>query len=115
MARFCPSKYPSSRSLRRPKTEVLSACLSAIPCRSVALCPLPARARAAPSSPPRAQPQTRVFSFDHLVGAGEEHLRDREAERSGGVQVDREHEALRLLNRKVSGFGSLQYLINVSS
>ena len=53
-------------------------------------------------------------SFDHLVGAGEERGWDREAERVRCSLIDGEPEALRLLNRQVSGFCTLQYLVNVS-
>ena len=39
------------------------------------------------------------FSFDHLVGTGEEPVRNREAERRRGLQIDRKAEARRLLKR----------------
>ena len=40
-----------------------------------------------------------VGSFNHLVGAGEERGRDREAERACGLEVDRKLEAFSLLHR----------------
>jgi hypothetical protein len=52
-------------------------------------------------------------SFDHLVGAGEERRRDREAEGFGRLQVDRELELRRLLNRKVGRIAASENAIDV--
>lgn len=40
-------------------------------------------------------------SFDHLVGAEQHALWDREAERLGGLQVDEQTQLRRLLNEKI--------------
>ena len=52
------------------------------------------------------QPES-ATSFDDLVGAGEERLRDGEAERLGGLQVDHQLEFGRLLDRQVAGLCAL--------
>src|SRR3712207_2774486 len=40
-------------------------------------------------------------SFDHLIGAGEQRGRDRQAERFGSLEIDRDAEPCRLLERQV--------------
>ena len=52
--------------------------------------------------------------FDHLVGAGEDQRRDREAERVRGLEIDDEIEPNRLLDRQVGGARSLQNPINIA-
>jgi hypothetical protein len=42
-----------------------------------------------------------AFSLDHLVGAQQERLRDRQTEGLGGGQIDDEIELSRLLDRQV--------------
>jgi NitT/TauT family transport system substrate-binding protein len=54
-------------------------------------------------------------SFDHLVGALQQRLRDGQAESLGGLQVDQELELRRLLYRELAGFGTLEYLVDVNS
>ena len=46
--------------------------------------------------------------FDHLVGAGEDQGRDRQAERRRGLQVDHQLEGRRLLDRQIGGLRPLQ-------
>jgi len=46
--------------------------------------------------------------FDHLVGAQQERLRDGQAERLGGGQVDDQFEFGRLLDRKVGRLLTLE-------
>src|SRR5262249_25049268 len=46
--------------------------------------------------------------FDHLVGASEQRSRNVEVERLRGFEVDRNPEARRLLERKVSGLCPLE-------
>src|SRR6202047_1339045 len=50
--------------------------------------------------------------FDHLVGAQKEGLRNVEAERFGGRQVDDQLELGRLLDRNVGGLRPLEDLVN---
>src|SRR5215208_2573197 len=52
------------------------------------------------------------FSFDHLVGTGEEPVRNREAERLRSLQIDRQAEARRLLERQVRRLRSFENAIN---
>jgi hypothetical protein len=47
-------------------------------------------------------PQQTAFLFDHLVGAGEQRLRQGEAERLGGLEVDHQLELCRLFNRQIT-------------
>src|SRR5262249_6783702 len=46
--------------------------------------------------------RTYGHSFDHLVGASEQRLRHGEAERFGGLEIDRKLELGRLRDRQVS-------------
>src|SRR5262252_6583204 len=48
-------------------------------------------------------PACLAHSFDHLVGASEQRSRNVEVERLRGFEVDRDPEARRLVERKVSG------------
>jgi hypothetical protein len=50
--------------------------------------------------------------LDHLVGAQQERLRDRESERLGGGQVDDQLELGRLLDWKVNGLRPLENLVD---
>ena len=52
----------------------------------------------------------RAASFDHLVGGGEQHLGDLDAERLGSLQVDDRDELRRLLDRDVAGFAPFRIL-----
>src|SRR5882757_8196927 len=52
--------------------------------------------------------QRRVVLFDYLVGAGEQRLRDREAEHAGGLDVDDQFEPRRLHHRQLRGLGTLE-------
>src|SRR5438093_12328681 len=54
-----------------------------------------------------------AHSLDHLVGAQEERLGDRQAKRLGGVQIDDEIELGRLLDRDVAWLGPSQNLVNI--
>ena len=50
----------------------------------------------------------RAFSLDDLGGAGENRGRDRQPERSGGLEIDDQFECGRLLDRQIGRFGALQ-------
>jgi hypothetical protein len=52
--------------------------------------------------------------LDHLVGAHQHRLRDRQAERPGGLEVDHQIELRRLLDGQVGGLGALKDLVDVS-
>src|SRR5829696_1652197 len=54
-----------------------------------------------------------VASFDHLVCAGEECGRYREAECFGGVEVDHEFDFGRLLDRKIGRLAALEDLVRL--
>ena len=53
-------------------------------------------------------------SFDHLVGAGEQAIRHVEAERFRGLEVNRKLILGRRLYRKVGGFLTPEYAVNVA-
>jgi len=52
-------------------------------------------------------------SFDHLVGAGQDRLWDRKAERLRGLEIDHELELRGRLHRQVAGLFSLEDAANV--
>src|SRR5207253_9469494 len=54
-----------------------------------------------------------AHSLDHLVGAQQERLRDRQAERLRGGQVDDEIECRRLLDREATGLRCAQTLDDI--
>ncbi len=53
--------------------------------------------------------------LDHLVGCGEERLRDANAERLRGCAIDGEVENGGLLDREIGWFRPFEYLIDVGS
>ena len=53
--------------------------------------------------------RTLRYSFDHLVGAAEQHWRHGEAQRFGGFEIDGQLELDRLLNREISRFRASKY------
>src|ERR1700740_1601556 len=53
--------------------------------------------------------------FDHLVGPREQRWRNLEAERPGGLEVNKHLELGGLLNRKLGWFCTLEKLIDVGS
>src|SRR5262249_9589921 len=52
-------------------------------------------------------------SFDHLVGAQQEGIRDRQAERLGGGQIDDELESRWLLDRKFGRLRPAEKLVDI--
>src|SRR5262252_8104867 len=52
--------------------------------------------------------------LDHLVGECEQTGRDRKPKRTGGLEIDREGEILRLLDRHVGRLGSAQSFVHQS-
>ena len=57
----------------------------------------------------------RPVLFDHLVGERQQFVRDVEAERFRGLEVDNHSEVGRLLDRQVSGFRTFEYTIDVAA
>jgi hypothetical protein len=55
----------------------------------------------------------RLRSFDDLIRAQQHRLRDREAERLRGLEVDHQLELRRLLDRKVGGLRAFEDLVDV--
>jgi hypothetical protein len=51
--------------------------------------------------------------FNHLVRSSEERLRNRQPERLGRFEIDRELECCRGLNRQIGGVGAADYFIDV--
>ena len=51
--------------------------------------------------------------FDHLIGALQERLRDGEAERLGGLEIDDQLEFRRWLDRQIAGLGALENTIDI--
>src|SRR5262249_27250316 len=71
------------------------------------------------ATPPRRRAASRTRgegSFDHLVGECDQFVRNSEAERTRGLEVDYELEFGGLLHWEVSGLGALdEDLVNVAS
>src|SRR5215813_7172091 len=61
----------------------------------------------------REQTQQNLRLFDHLVGEREHRGRDCEAERLGGLQIDRQRVLRWLLHRKVARLGALQDAVDI--
>ena len=57
--------------------------------------------------------KNRDASLDNLVGAREEHGRDRQPESAGGVQVDHCLEFRRLFDGQISGLGAFENPVNI--
>jgi hypothetical protein len=53
--------------------------------------------------------------FDDFVGAGEDQLRDSEAEHLGGLQIDHQFEGCRLLHRQIGRLGPFKYPSGVNA
>src|ERR1051325_7810495 len=83
-------------------------------------------ATTSPRSPRNRHPASRIRysatdapnrgrSLDHLVGARQEGLRDRQAERLGGLQIDHQLEFGGLFDRQIGRLGALEDLSGVSA
>src|SRR5262245_42171914 len=128
--RFRPSMYPSSRSrclrpftkvtssagrsARKPIRQTLPACCASTS-RGAANMPLPTIAMNARRSISlrSCTLQSLLRSPDDLVGSNQERLRDCQAQRLGGLEVDHQLELRRLFDREVGGFGPFQNLVHV--
>jgi hypothetical protein len=60
------------------------------------------------------QPSPQGPLFDHFIGAGKDRLRDGQAERLSGLEVDDQLELRGPLDRQVAGFGALEDLVHIS-
>ena len=54
----------------------------------------------------------KTFLFDHLVGDDEQRWRNGEAKRFGSLEIDRQLEFGRLLDRDIAGFRPVQNLVD---
>src|SRR5262245_37167414 len=54
-----------------------------------------------------------LYSLDDLVSSGQDRLRDREAERLGGLEIDDQLELGGLLDGEIGGFCTFQDLVDV--
>jgi hypothetical protein len=55
----------------------------------------------------------KVWLLDYLIGAGEEHRGQFEAERFGGLGIDSQHKFGRQLNRKLRRLGATENAIDI--
>ena len=73
------------------------------------------RERPRAAAPPSSVMNSRVASFDHLVGGDEQRRRHGEAEHLGGLAIDDELELGRLHDRQVGGLRALEDAASVGA
>src|SRR5262245_10235308 len=61
------------------------------------------------------EPPSRFTSLDHLVGAGEQHRRNFNAERFGSLEIDHQLELRGLDDRQVSWFGTFENAAHINA
>src|SRR3974390_1197899 len=84
-------------------TAVYASCSALLPPHATLASGRPATALPRPDSHRLIAPALAgAFSLDHFVGSGQQGLRHRQAERPGGVEVDRDLEFCRLYYRQVA-------------
>ena len=57
----------------------------------------------------------KILLFDHLVGAEDKRLRNREAEHFGGLEIKNQFELSWLLDGKIGRLGTFEYFVHVAA